>query len=209
MGNSIKAEQRRMDVNDENHRREMEHKQKELEFEKLKAELEQAYEKKKNELRDEVRKREIEAAKNKHELEKGKAMMEHHHKISELIMQIQQTKQQNGKDIIQTYLGTVNDLIQKNIDIHRQIFPLIDQINDEKYDKIPRDIKEAIHESIKKTLKGAMSPKEIMDYSKTLLNNLQLNHNEDLKQMLGTAIRHNLLSEGEVSYLLGETSKIE
>ncbi|CAG8835671.1 298_t:CDS:2, partial [Racocetra persica] len=84
-----------------------------------------------------------------------------------------------------------------NIDIQRQMVTLLEQINDEKYDKTPSDIKEAINESIKKTLNGVMSTKEIMDYSKTLLNNLQLNHNEDLKQMLGTAVEHNLLSEGE------------
>ncbi|CAG8664534.1 5770_t:CDS:2 [Cetraspora pellucida] len=147
---------------------------------------------------------EIDVAKNKHELEKGKAIMEHQHKISELIMQIQQSKQQNGKDILQTYLGKVNDLIQKNIEIYQLLFPLLHQINDEKYERLPSDIKEAINESIKKNLQSHMSPKEILDYSKTLLKNLQFNNDQDLKQVLGAAVKQNLITEGEASYLLAE-----
>ncbi|CAG8820397.1 12694_t:CDS:2, partial [Cetraspora pellucida] len=96
-----------------------------------------------------------------------------------------------------------------NINIYQILFILLHQINDEKYERLPSDIKEAIKESIKINLQSYMSPKEILDYSKTLIKNLQFNNDQDLKQVLVAAVKQNLITEGEVSYLLSETSKIE
>jgi hypothetical protein len=50
----------------------------------------------------------------KYEIEAKKADMNHQHKIAELIAQMKQTKLQGGKEILISYMETVNAIIRQN-----------------------------------------------------------------------------------------------
>ncbi|KAF0515414.1 hypothetical protein F8M41_017309 [Gigaspora margarita] len=122
-----------------------------MELEEVAHRLDNENRKRQMELEYEARKRDIdlrtEESKRNYELQRRKADIEHQHKIAELIAQMKQTKLQAGKELVFTYMKTINMIIDQNSNIFRSSEPLLNQLKDE---RLPEQIKNTIQNAINK-----------------------------------------------------------
>jgi hypothetical protein len=103
------------------------------------------------ELEHEARKRDIELRaeelKFNYGLEIRKAEMEHQHKITELITQMKQAKLHAGKELIISYMDTMNLIIQQNGSTFQAAVPLLQQLSN---NKLSDSMREATENIVKK-----------------------------------------------------------
>ncbi|CAG8497334.1 8327_t:CDS:2 [Gigaspora rosea] len=155
------------------------------------------------ELEYEARKRDIdlrtEESKRNYELQRRKADIEHQHKIAELIAQMKQTKLQTGKELVFTYMKTINMIIDQKSNIFRSSEPLLNQLKDE---RLPEPIKNTIQNAINKAFMGYMNTQELLDYTKHQVNDLQLKQDDEFTRLLGFAVDQELITEKNKLYLL-------
>ncbi|RIB05503.1 hypothetical protein C2G38_2219489 [Gigaspora rosea] len=193
MGNNASAEKERLELE-----------KKKIDLNEKERQLIAENSKKKMELEDEApRKRDIdlrtEESKRNYELQRRKADIEHQHKIAELIAQMKQTKLQTGKELVFTYMKTINMIIDQNSNIFRSSEPLLNQLKDE---RLPEPIKNTIQNAINKAFMGYMNTQELLDYTKHQVNDLQLKQDDEFTRLLGFAVDQELITEKNKLYLL-------
>jgi len=212
---------RRMDLEDEARKRETDNVRMKLELEEEARKRETDNARKKLELEDEARKRETENARKKmeldfearkrdtelrseearrnYELELKKADMAHQHKIAELITQMKQTKLQTGKELVLAYMKTMTAIIEQNNSIFQTSGPLLNQLKDE---KLPSSVKGNIENVVNKAFEGWMDTKSLLEYTKSQINELQLQQNEDFSRLLDYAVERDVITQKNRLYLL-------
>ncbi|CAG8801018.1 33151_t:CDS:2 [Gigaspora margarita] len=195
MGNNASVEKEKLELEkkkielDEKERKLIaENSKKKMELEEEAYRLENENRKRQMELEYEARKRDIdlrtEESKRNYELQRRKADIEHQHKIAELIAQMKQTKLQAGKELVFTYMKTIN--------------MIIDQDNE----RLPEPIKNTIQNAINKAFMGYMNTQELLDYTKHQVNDLQLKQDDEFTRLLGFAVDQELITEKNKLYIL-------
>lgn len=90
-----------------------------------------------------------EARTREHELEVKKAEMNHQHKIIELMALMKQTKFQGGKELLLSYMETLNIIIRQNSTVFEKAASLLDQLGN---DNLPESLKKSIEKAVQKDL---------------------------------------------------------
>ncbi|CAG8666847.1 3392_t:CDS:2 [Funneliformis caledonium] len=159
--------------------------------------------KRRKDLEYEARKREIELcsqeSKNNYELQIRKADMEHQHKIAELITQMKQTKLQAGKELLLSYMDTMNIIIQQNGNCFNAAIPLLQQLNN---DKLSDSLRGATEKAIQKIYDSYKTTEELLDYSKKQIKELQLKQDDEFARLLDFAVEQKVITEKNKIYLL-------
>ncbi|GBB92070.1 hypothetical protein RclHR1_01960020 [Rhizophagus clarus] len=153
---------------------------------KRKIELEYEARKRENELRNDE-------LKFNYGLEIRKAEMEHQHKIAELMTQMKQTKLHAGKELIISYMNTMNLIIQQNNTTFQAALPLLQQLNNDKLSDSMRDATE----------KGYMPPERLLDYSKKQIEELRLKQDDEFMQLMNLAVDQKVITSTDKLFLLG------
>ncbi|CAG8715295.1 hypothetical protein GLOIN_2v1789405 [Rhizophagus irregularis DAOM 181602=DAOM 197198] len=161
--------------------------------------------KRKMELEYEARKRDTELRgqelKINYELQIRKADMEHQHKIAELMAQMKQTKLQAGKELLLSYMETMNLIIQQNGTTFQTALPLLQQLSN---DKLSDSMKQATERAIQKIYDSYMTTEQLLDYSKKQICELQLKQDHEFARLLDFAVEKKVLSAKNKVYLLEE-----
>ncbi|CAG8536160.1 6128_t:CDS:2 [Funneliformis mosseae] len=108
----------------------------------------------------ELRSRELQI---NYELQIRKADTEHQHKIAELITLMKLTKLQTGKELLLSYMETMNLIIQQNGASLNAIMPLLQKLES---DKLSTSLEKATEKAIKKIFDTYKTTEELLDYSK-------------------------------------------
>ncbi|GES78531.1 hypothetical protein GLOIN_2v1789405 [Rhizophagus clarus] len=160
---------------------------------KRKIELEYEARKRENELRNDE-------LKFNYGLEIRKAEMEHQHKIAELMTQMKQTKLHAGKELIISYMNTMNLIIQQNNTTFQAALPLLQQLNN---DKLSDSMRDATEKVIKKIYDGYMPPERLLDYSKKQIEELRLKQDDEFMQLMNLAVDQKVITSTDKLFLLG------
>ncbi|CAI2169803.1 18537_t:CDS:2 [Funneliformis geosporum] len=132
-------------------------------------------------------------------LEERKLDMEHQHKISELFTEMKLAKFQVGKELILTYMQTVNNIIEQNGKVFVAANSMMNTITNE---KMPQGVRDAASIALERAFNGYMDATQLLEYAKKEIDRLDLKKEYEFKKLLGVAEEHNLLSGDDSSYLL-------
>ncbi|CAG8522271.1 16476_t:CDS:2 [Dentiscutata erythropus] len=132
---------------------------------------------------------EAEEMKKNNKPQKERDDVENKYKIDELLAQMKLSKLQAGKELVNTCMKAVTLIIDQNSNVFRTSQDLLNQLKDE---KLPKSTKTTI---INKVLQDYMNTRELLDYAKKQINELQLKQENEFTKFIGFAVDQDIFSE--------------